>query len=71
MYLKSYTYECCVNSVLLLLRQSRIFISITIYKNNTEGYSFPVRTQNISNIKTIFIFQELDLEHHKVLAEFF
>lgn len=42
-----------------------------IYKYNTERYSFPVRTQNTSNIKTIFILQELDLEHHKVLVQFF
>lgn len=42
-----------------------------MYKNNTERYSFPARTQNIPNIKTIFILQELDLEHHEVLVEFF
>lgn len=39
------------------------------YENDTEGYSLPVRTQNISNIKIIL--QELDLEHHEDFADFF
>lgn len=100
MCLRRYTYEYCETPVLLVVRQSRVFVFLIIllvksillkhfieeyyqeiksvptlkfftYKNNTEGYSLPVRTQNISNIKTIFFLQELDMEHHEVFVECF